>query len=401
MRPFAASMHFMGKLMPASALRTPAKLFVVMALGLALTACGTNSRVVICDLPSSSGGTCTCGSGMSACPAQPGPEFLYAVGSSQILAFSIDHNSGALTALPSAPGPSRSFGIMAVNNKFLYASDSLQAQLDGFSIDQTTGALTALAGSPFSTGAFSAPSGLASPAGSSLLYAADAGRVDAFTISATGIPTAISSSPSPFGSGLFLAVDPSGKFLYTALDDPLGTGGVFAFTIDSTGALTAVPGSPFALPGQAGLNTLLISVVDTGPYVYAALFPTNQIAAFSVSSSTGALVPVPGSPFPAGTGPIQIVSASGFLYALNEGEITGYTIDSANGALTPLSGSPFAISGGSMAADSFGEYLYSNGLAGIEAFNVNFTSGALTQVAGSPFPAGATTAMTVVQIPPP
>lgn len=396
-------MHFMGKLMPTNALRTPAKLFVVVAMSVALTACGTNSPPVICNLPASSGGgTCTCGSGTAACPAQPGPEFLYATSTArQILAFSIDHTSGALTPLASAPGPSMSLGITAVNSQFLFASDSLQAQLDGFSIDQTTGTLTTLAGSPFSTGTFSVPVGLASPEGTSLLYAADAGRVDAFTVGATGIPTAISSSPFPSGSGLFLGVDPSGKFLYTAADDPLGTGGIFAFTIDSTGALTAVPGSPFTLPGQTGLNSLLIGIVDTGPYVYAALFPTNQIAAFSVASSSGALVPVPGSPYPAGTGPIQIVSASGFVYALNEDGITGYSINSANGTLTPLSGSPFAIFGGSMAADSFGEYLYVTG-GEIQAFSINSTSGNLTAVAGSPFPAsGPISTVTVVQIPPP
>ena len=388
--------------MPANGLRTPAKLFVMVALSVALTACGTNSGTVICALPSSSsGGTCTCGSGMPACPVQPGPEFLYAVGSSQILAFSIDHTSGALTTIGSVPGPSMSLGITAVNNQFLYASDSLQAQLDGFSIDQTTGALTALAGSPFSTGTFSVPVGLASPAESTLLYAADAATVDAFAVSATGIPTAISSSPFPSGSGLFLAVDPSGKVLYTADVDPLGAGGIFAFTIDSTGALAAVPGSPFAIPGQPGLNGRRFGIVDTGSYVYAALFATNQVAAFSIVNSTGALVPVPGSPFSAGTGPIQLVFASGFLYALNGGGITGFSIDSANGVLTPLSGSPFAIFGGSMAADSFGEYLYVTG-GEIQAFNINSANGNLTAIAGSPFPAsGPMTTETVVQIPPP
>lgn len=387
--------------MPTNALRTPAKPSFVVVLALALTACGANAPPVICNASSSSG-TCTCGPGVAACPANPGPEFLYASGiGGQILAFSIDHNTGGLTTIGSVPGPTMSLGLTAVDNQFLYASDSLHAQLDGFSINQTTGALTIIGGSPFFTGTFSVPVGLASPAGISLLYAADAATVDAFTVSATGIPTAILSSPFPSGSGLFLAVDPSGKFLYTAADDPLGTGGIFAFTIDSTGALTAVPGSPFAIPGPTGLNGRRFGIVDTGPYVYAALFATNQIAAFSVTSSTGALVPVPGSPFSAGAGPTTLVFASGFLYALNDGGISGYNVNSSNGVLTPLSASPFAIIGGSMAADSFGEYLYVPGLAGIQAFSINSTSGALTPVAGSAFPASGPMTMTVVQIPPP
>lgn len=388
--------------MPANALRTPAKLLVVVALSLALASCGTSTPVVICGLPSTtSSATCTCGSETAACPIQPGPEFLYAVGGGQILAFSIDHNSGALTTVGSSTGPSISFGLTAVNNQFLYASDSLVAQLDGFSINQTTGALTALSGSPFSTGTLSVPAGLASPGASSLLYAADAGRVDAFTVSATGIPAAISSSPLPSGSGLFLTVDPSGTFLYTAADSALGTGGMFAYTIDSTGALTAVPGSPFPIPGQTGLNSLLIGIVDTGSYVYAALLQTNQIAAFSVTSGTGVLAPVPGSPFSTGTTPLALVFASGFLYALNDGGISGYSINSSTGVLTPLSDSPFAIIGGAITTDSFGQYLYVSGPTGIQAFTINSTSGALSAITGSPFPAGEATLLTVVQIPPP
>jgi 6-phosphogluconolactonase len=391
----------MGELMPTKSLRTPAKLFVAAVVALGLTSCSTNLHTV-CN--AANGGSCQCGPGVAACPINPGPEFLYGTSiGGQILAFSIDHNSGALTAISSVPGPSMSLSLTAVNDQFLYASDSLNAQLDGFSINQTTGALTALVGSPFSTGAISFPVGLASPPGSDLLYAADAGRVDAFSVSASGIPTAVLSSPFPSGSGLFLTVDPSGKFLYTAIDDPTGTGGVFAYTIDSAGALTAVAGSPFALPVQTGSNSEIFGIVDTGLYVYVALTSTNQIAAFSITNSTGALVPVPGSPFSAGATPTTLVFATKFLYALNslDGTISGYGVDSNTGVLTPLSGSPFSIAGASMATDSFGEHLYVSGPAGIQAFSFDFNSGALIGVAGSPFPANGATAMTVVQIPPP
>jgi 6-phosphogluconolactonase (cycloisomerase 2 family) len=339
---------------------------------------------------------------MPACPISPGPEFLYATSiGGQILAFSIDHNSGALTTIGSVPGPSPpSLGLTTVNNQFLYASDTHNAQLDGFSINQTTGALTALAGSPFTTGTFSFPGDLTSPPGSSLLYAADADTIDAFTMSAAGAPTALSVSPFLPEVNFFLAVDPSGKFLYASDDDP--PGGIFAFTIDSTGVLAAVPDSPFTIPGQTVPNSLPLGIVDTGSYVYAALSQTNQIAAFSIVSGTGALSPVPGSPFSAGATLITVVFANGFLYALYDGGISGYSVNSNNGVLTPLSGSPFAIIGGSISivTDSFGEYLYVSELAGIQAFSINSTSGALTPVAGSPFPGSGATLLTVVQIPP-
>jgi len=360
--------------------------------------------VIICSdsNPPSSNGTCRCGSGTQACPVNPGPEFLYASSfSGQVLAYSIDHSTGALTPLASVTGPSMSiYPMAAVNHQFLYVPDSLHAQLYGFSIDQTTGALTALGGSPFSTGTLSLPEGLASPPGSNLLDAADILRVDGFNVGASGTPTALAQSPFTSVINSFLAADPSGKFLYAWADDPQG--GVFAFTIDSTGALTAVPNSPFTVPGQASQNGFLSGIVDTGSYVYVTLWSTNQIAGFSIVSGTGALVPVPNSPFAAGANPNSLVVANGFLYASNlDGTISGYSIDASSGVLTPLANSPFTAAGTSLAVDSFGEYLYANEPGGIEAFKIDSTSGALSQINGSPFPASDPANLAVVQIPPP
>jgi 6-phosphogluconolactonase (cycloisomerase 2 family) len=219
------------------------------------------------------------------------------------------------------------------------------------------------------------------------------------------VPTALSGSPFVPEANFSLTVDPAGKFLYASDDDP--PGGIFAFTIDSTGALTAVPDSPFTIPGQGAPDSQPLGIVDTGSYVYAALSNTNQIAAFSIVSGTGALTPVPGSPFSAGTNPTAVVLAGNFLYAINSSDrtidstISGYSINSANGVLAPLAGSPFAIAGISLAIDYFGEYLYVNGSTGIQAFSIDFTSGALTPVSGSPFPPGEAVLLTVVQIPPP
>jgi 6-phosphogluconolactonase (cycloisomerase 2 family) len=349
---------------------------------------------------------------MPACPISPGPEFLYATSlSGQILAFSIDHNTGALTTIGSVPGPSLSVGITTVSNQFLYASDIHNAQLDGFTINQTTGALTALAGSPFSTGTLSVPGDLASPPASlglpasNLLYASDSGTIDEFTISEAGTPTALSGSPYVPEAGFSLVVDPSGNFLYASDDDP--PGGIFAFTTGSTGALTAVPDSPFTIPGQTVADSLPAGIVDSGSYVYAALSQTNQVAAFSIVSLngtlSGALAPVPGSPFSAGTNPTTLVLAGNFLYAGNslDGTISGYSINSNTGVLTPLSGSPFAIAALSMATDSFGEYLYIAEPAGIQAFSIDYASGALTPVSGSLILGSGATLLTLVQIPPP
>jgi 6-phosphogluconolactonase len=393
----------MERLMSISAPRIPARLFAAAALSLALTCCGTNPRTV-CDAPlsSSSTGTCKCGTG--ACPAQPGPEFLYATTiGGQILAFSIDqNNNGALTSIGSVPGPVAGLGLAAVDNQFLYASDTHNAQLYGFSINQTTGTLVALSGSPFPTGTLSFPGKLATPPGdmgtaSSVLYAADAGTIDTFTISATGVPTAVSGSPYVPESGFSIVVDPSSNFLYAADDDP--PGGIFAFT---TNPLTAVLNSPFSIPGQTVADSLPAGIADSGgSYVYVALSQTDQIAAFSIISG-GGLTPVPGSPFSAGATPTSVVVAGNFLYAINslDATLSGYSINSTSGVLIPLSGSPFAIVGFALATDYFGQHLYVAGLTAIQAFNIDSTSGALTP-SGSLFPVAEATLLTVVQIPPP
>src|SRR5208282_564372 len=141
--PSTVSMLLMGNLMPTHALRSSTKLFVVVTLSLVLASCDTSTPPIVCDGPSSSNGTCTCGQGTSACPVSPGPEFLYTAGSGQIQAFSIDRNNGALTTVGSMPGPATTFGLTAVSNQFLYVSDPADEQLDSFLINQTTGALTA------------------------------------------------------------------------------------------------------------------------------------------------------------------------------------------------------------------------------------------------------------------
>ncbi len=190
---------------------------------------------------------------------------------------------------------------------------------------------------------------------------------------------------------------------------PIPPAASLAFTINSAGALTAVPNSPFTIPGQTAVNSLPSGIVDSGSYVYAALSQTNQIAAFSIVSGTGALTPVPGSPFSAGTNPTVVVLAGSFLYGINSsnggissvGTISGYSINSTTGVLTPLSASPFAISGFAMATDFLGEYLYIAAPDGILAFSIDSTTGALTAVPGSPFLPGEATLLTVVQIPPP
>jgi 6-phosphogluconolactonase len=174
-------------------------------------------------------------------------------------------------------------------------------------------------------------------------------------------------------------VDRSGKFLYASDDDLLG--GILAFTIDSTGALVPVRGSPFTIPGQTVADSEPFGIEDTSSFVSAALTATNPIAAFSIDGATGALTPVQSSPFSAGHSPAVVALTNKFLYAVNEtdGSISGYSINSSSGALTQIPGSPFVSDSAALATDLSGKYLYDSTYEGILGFNINPETGELTQ----------------------
>jgi 6-phosphogluconolactonase len=358
------------------------------AVSMALGACGGASSFVQCHNPP--------------CTVKPPAEFLYATTSTgQVLSLPIDSATGAVGTATSVPGPATSLDIAAVGSQFVYASDFQHDLIYGYSINASTGALTPVAGSPFAQAPLAIPNGLAAGPGGNFLYVTAGVGVDAFTLSPAGVPGLIAGSPFASGGNLELAVDPSGRFLFVPGIDP--PNGVSAFTIDSTtGALTLVPGSPFLFAGQTVLNSRPFGIVvdSTGQFVYVTLEATNQVAAFSIVSSTGALLPVPGSPFPAGNTPFLFATTGKFLYVSNalDGTVSGYSIDSTSGVLTALAGSPFALPAASIVADPSGRFLYGASGAGIFAFTIN-ADGSLTPLSGSPFPASGARIITVVQLP--
>jgi 6-phosphogluconolactonase (cycloisomerase 2 family) len=162
-----------------------------------------------------------------------------------------------------------------------------------------------------------------------------------------------------------VTVDPSGKFAYVANDV---SGNVSAFSIDaSTGALMAVSGSPF--PAGSGLQPVTVpfsvTVDPSGKFAYVANFSSGDVSAFSIDASTGALTAVSGSPFPAGSGPISIsVDPSGkFAYVANHNssKVSAFSIDATTGALTAV-GSSVTVAPGSgpesITVDPSGKFAY-------------------------------------------
>src|SRR5260370_24828088 len=90
------------------------------------------------------------------------------------------------------------------------------------------------------------------------------------------------------------------RFAYVA---DYGSNNVSAYTIDgTTGALTPVAGSSF----QAGTGPTSVTVDPTGPFAFVTNKLSNNDSAYSINGTTVALTPVPGSPFPAGTDPYSV-----------------------------------------------------------------------------------------------
>jgi 6-phosphogluconolactonase (cycloisomerase 2 family) len=167
----------------------------------------------------------------------------------------------------------------------------------------------------------------------------------------------------------------------------------------TTGALTPVPGSPYT----AGTVPQFITITPSGRFVYVTNFGDNTISGFSVDPANGSLTAIPGSPFTTGSEPAGItVHQSGkWLYKANYGSavstVSGFSINPTTGVLTALAGSPYtAATGGvravGLAIDPGGNFLYTaNQTSGnISAFNINLTNGVLTPntISGPTFPAG-------------
>jgi 6-phosphogluconolactonase len=213
----------------------------------------------------------------------PSGQFAYVTAAAStgeaIFAFQIDATTGALTPVPGspfsaagAPANSASGPPLTIDptGRFLYFPPSVSvAEILAFTIDPTTGALTPIAGSPFTTA--SAPTSMSIAPGGQFAYVTQASgsgyAVYTYAINATtGALTATGASPVPAVNIAPPQIDPSGHFAYIlAPVGPTGEAssqtGVYAYTINAdTGALTQVPGSPYATSAVPGSPTAITVV---------------------------------------------------------------------------------------------------------------------------------------------
>jgi 6-phosphogluconolactonase (cycloisomerase 2 family) len=194
-------------------------------------------------------------------------KFLYVATSSGIFAYTIDANTGGLTMVAGSPfgGNVPGFAIAAPASGFLYetaqsTSGPTASGIYGYSIDQNTGALTAITGSPF--GPACGADNLTSPANGKFLFGAGCGmyQIDG----TTGALTQLFKDPSTPNS-IWAVFDPAGTFLWLVTTDQNCWHcdiGVTTFQVDAnTGNMTMVPNSFFIMQNDmtGGLQGLAIT----------------------------------------------------------------------------------------------------------------------------------------------
>lgn len=152
----------------------------------------------------------------------PGGKFLYATISSSysgpsnsVFAYSLNALDGSLTAIPGSPftaGENPVSAAVDASGRFLFVANNANSasgnSVSSFSIDHSTGALTAVPGSPFATAPF--PLAVAAdPSGQFVYVGTDSDGIMAFSMDqTTGSLTPIDGGPYPGGTVWSIVVIP-------------------------------------------------------------------------------------------------------------------------------------------------------------------------------------------------
>lgn len=216
------------------------------------------------------------------------------------------------------------------------------------------------------------------------VYAAEVGKVAAYTVNPTTGQLRNIQNVAVTNSAVAITVHPKNKFVYL----PTGSSSIAGFRIGTTGLLTAIPGSPF----PATWTPNRIAFTPSGNFAYVENYTSSSsLEIFSVNATTGALTSIGTVVTGNGAADLAVTPKGNFIYSPNSSDntISGFSINPTTGALTAVAGSPFS-NGASCSSDwihSSGKYLYcENSNGSVSGYSINSATGALTPVAGSPFP---------------
>ncbi|MBS1814051.1 MAG: beta-propeller fold lactonase family protein [Acidobacteria bacterium] len=240
-------------------------------------------------------------------------------GAGSVEVYPVDANSRALgtgTAFNVGLNP---VGLVAsADNKFVYVihrDPATTQNLIAFSRDTGTGALTALPNSHITaTNAIGYQSGI-EPAGivedpkARYIYVTDraANQLIGYTLNSIGEPVPMNNGPYSTGSyPLGVTIDPRGKYVYVA---NFNANSISAYAIDAgTGNLSLSVGSATT---QTGTGPTCVTIENAlGIYLYTTNQLDSNITGKQLNASTGALKDIQGTPFPTSTLPSCAVAVA-------------------------------------------------------------------------------------------
>ena len=319
-------------------------------------------------------------------------------GSGTVSAYQSDETTGALTGLTGSPyAAGGNPNAIATNGSELFVANSTSSSISAYFINHTVGtggSLINVTGSPFSTGAGTAPRAMVISRSRNVLYVVSSSTdsVLAFTITPSGGLAALGTPVATGSAPLAIAIHRTEKFAYVANS---GSNDVWVYTIDQTNGTLTSAGPP--VPAGTGPGAIL--AVPLGDFVYVANFNSSDVSVYTANATTGALTAA--GTVSAGSGPVSLAayqhSVFGgipkFLYVanLNSNNISAYSIDSTTGALTSI-GSPVAagVAPRSLAIRPRADFFFAAnaGSADVSGYAINATTGVLTPF-GARVPAGA------------
>jgi 6-phosphogluconolactonase len=188
-------------------------------------------------------------------------------------------------------------------------------------------------------------------------------------------------------------------FLYVNNQVDSTPNNIVGYHVRDDASVALLPGAPFPTGGLGaggGLFAVRRIVATSSGHLFAVNGNSQSISAFSINPNTGALTPVPGSPF-ATNNPylphstdisVAVSNDEKFLFAASQvnGQLSVFTI-AASGALQPVPGSPFPILKGmdGMEITPDGHYLAVAQLgSGISVFRISREDGSAAFVTTYP-----------------
>jgi 6-phosphogluconolactonase (cycloisomerase 2 family) len=229
---------------------------------------------------------------------------------------------------------------MAIDSlgRFAVVTNRGSNSLSIYTINTTTGALTA-SGSAVSLNV-SGPKAVA--ANGDFVFVANSTGIDVLLFnSTTGTFSfgAGSSVGSPSGANyVALYAPPQATAVLYALDS--ASNAIVPFTVSNTGQLTA--GASIA----AGSQPAAMVADSTNHFLYVANLASNNVSAFAINASTGALTPASPGLTTTSSAPSTLAydSVNHFLFvgSSNPNQVQVYTANTTSGALTAI-GTPLAV----------------------------------------------------------